>query len=277
MRRALRLITSIAALAITACGGEAKLGAQTDDFLTQLKTDYPVSLTQIADDVWVHSTNYRLPGQAPISSNGLVVADGDKLILVDTAWGELATLALLDTLKEKTGKSVSKLIITHHNMDRIAGVDVAERAGIQVFAHPQTPRLAAMKGYPVPNTSVAALKDPKSRTKVGTVEVAFPGHGYAPDNLVVYVPSANILYGGSAVKSAGTQSLGRIDGADLKIWGPALAWVKATYPETKIVVPAQGKGANLSLIDGTLSLIAARVNADTKADSDAAEETTKDK
>lgn len=265
MRRVLRLFTSITVLALTACGSETKQNAPTQDFITQLKTDYPVSLTQIADDVWVHSTNYRLPGQSPISSNGLVVADGETLILVDTAWGELATLALLDTLKDKTGKSVSKLIITHHNMDRIAGVDVAERAGIQVFAHPETPRLAAMKGYPVPNTSVAALKDPKSRTKVGAVEVAFPGHGYAQDNLVVYVPSANILYGGSAVKSAGTTNLGRIDGADLKTWAPALAWIKATYPETKIVVPAQGKGANLSLIDGTLSLIAARVNTEAEA------------
>jgi len=45
-----------------------------------------------------------------------------------------------------------------------------------------------------------------------------------------------------------------------------LAWVKATYPGTKIVVPAQGKGANLSLIDATMSLIAARVNADAAAE-----------
>jgi len=252
------LLLTIAAFALTACGGSHRHEA--DSFITQLKTDYPVALAEIADGVWVHTTNYKLPGQAPISSNGLIVADGDDLILVDTAWGELTTLSLLETIKEKTGKSVTKLIITHHHMDRLAGVDVAERENIQVFTHPNTPRLAAALGYPVPNTSVSALKAPKSRTKVGSVEVAFPGHGHSEDNLVVYVPAANILYGGGAVRPAGSTNLGRLKDADLKTWGPALAWVKATYPETKIVVPANGQGSNLTLIDATLKLIATRVN-----------------
>jgi len=239
MRAVLQVsITAIlAAMTLTACGN--KTAAPANDFITQLKKDYPVSLTQIADGVWVHSTNYRLPGQSPISSNGLVVEDGEGLILVDTAWGELATLALLDTLKEKTGRPVRKLIITHHHMDRIAGVDVAERAGIEVFTHPDTPRLAAVKNYPVPNTSVAALKAPKSRTKIGAVEAAFPGHGYAEDNLIVYVSSADILYGGSAVKSVGAANLGSLESANLKTWGPALAWVKATYPDADAAAEAK--------------------------------------
>ncbi len=263
------LLLSMAICALSACSGGTTTPDPTshmDNFITQLKKDYPVSLAQIAPGVWVHSTNYTLPGQASIASNGLVVMDNDELILVDTAWGELATLSLLETLKEKTGKPVTKLIITHHHMDRIAGVDVAERQNIQVFTHPETPRLAAMQGYPVPNTSVSTLKAPKSRSKVGPVEIAFPGHGHAEDNLVVYVPSANILYGGCAIRSAGSTHLGNIADANLKTWGPALAWVKATYPETKIVVPGHGKGANLSLLDDNLALIAKRVNAETETE-----------
>ena len=266
MRKAFFL--SLAVLALSACSGGHSHEGQS--FMAELKKDYPVSLAEIADGVWVHSTNYRLPGQAPIASNGLVVADGDELILVDTAWGELATLSLLETIKEQTGKSVTKLIVTHHHMDRIAGVDVAERENIQVFSHPDTPRLAAAQGYPVPNTSVSSLKAPKSRTKVGSVEVAYPGHGHAEDNLIVYVPSANILYGGCAIRSAGSQGLGNISDADLKRWAPALAWVKATYPETKTVVPGHGKGANLSLIDGTIALIVKQVKAEAEKE-DAAE------
>jgi len=110
-----KILLSIAVFALAACGSEHTHKA--DDFITQLKTDYPVTLSEIADGVWVHTTNYTLPGQKPISSNGLVVADDDELVLVDTAWGELATLSLLETIKEKTGKSVTKLVITHHHMD----------------------------------------------------------------------------------------------------------------------------------------------------------------
>ena len=113
----------------------------------------------------------------------------------------------------------------------------------------------------MPNTTVAGLKNPKSRTKVGSIEVAYPGHGHAQENLVVYIPSAEILYGGCAVRGAGVKTLGNTDDADLEKWSESLQWVKATYPNTKTVVPGHGKGANLSLIDATLALISAETSA----------------
>lgn len=250
----------LTAFILTACGGaqtpatspEAKVE---DSFLTQLQADYPVTLSKIAEGVWVHTTNYKLPGQNPIPVNGLVVLDGEDVILVDGAWGELATLSLLEKIKAETGKPVTKMIVTHHHMDRTAGVDVAEWQGIQIFTHPDTPGLAAKSGFPAPNTSVTALKTPGSRTKVGSLEVAYPGHGHASDNLVVYIPSEGVLYGGCAVRGAGSKTLGNIEDADLPKWATSLSWMKTTYPKAKIVVPGHGKGANLSLIDGTLALI----------------------
>jgi len=82
-----------AAFLLTACGApDAPIKADAkpaDNFLTKLQADYPVALSKVADGVWVHTTNYNLPGQSPIPVNGLVVADDDDLILVDGAWGEL--------------------------------------------------------------------------------------------------------------------------------------------------------------------------------------------
>lgn len=247
---------------LTACSSAETTAPETDTFLTALAADYPVSFAKIADNVWVHTTNYRLPGQKPITSNGLVVKDGDDVILVDGAWGELATVALLEAVKAEAGAPVTKMIITHHHPDRVSGVDAAEREGIEVFTHADTPALAAKAGYAVPNTSVAALDAPRSRTKVGAIEIAFPGAAHAPDNLVVYVADAGVLYMGCALRGAGVTSLGNLSDADLKSWPGALAWTKATYKDAKIVVPGHGRGGDLSLIDATLSLLAAKVNAD---------------
>lgn len=264
----LRLLSSLSLCFILAACSASDLPstettpAQTDSFLEGVIADYPVTLSKIADNVWVHTSNYRIPGQAPIPVNGLIIVDGEDVILADAAWGELATVSLLETVKKEIGKPVTKLITTHHHADRVMGVDAAEREGIQVFTHPDTPALAASNGWPVPNTTVSALRQPKSRTKVGAVEVAYPGHGHAGDNLVVYVPSANILYAGCAVRGAETSNLGNISDADLPVWAESLAWVKATYPETKIVVPGHGKGADLTLVDKTMQMIAARVNAE---------------
>lgn len=213
----------------------------------------------------MHTSNYTVPGRKPIPSNGLIVDNGDELIMVDTAWGEKATESLLAKIETEIGKPVKKLIITHHHLDKLAGVDVMEFSGVEVFTHPLTPIKAVKAGYPVPNTSVSALKEARSRTKVGAVEIAYPGAAHAEENLVVYLPQQKILYGGCAVKGAEANSMGNLDDADIKAWPASLNWVKATYPETQVVVPGHGKGADLTLIDKTLAMIAAKVNADLKA------------
>lgn len=256
-------ISILAAALLTACNNTpadtttkiADPAPIEDTFLTQLQADYPVTLSPIADGVWVHTTNYRLPGQSPIPVNGLVVVDGEEVTLVDGAWGELATVSLLEKIRTETGKPVTKMIVTHHHADRTSGVDAAERVGIEVFTHPTTPMLAARAGWPAPNTSVAELEAPQSRIRVGKLEVAYPGHGHASDNLVAYLPDSKILYAGCAVRGAGSETLGNVEDADMTKWRDSLLWTKATYPETQTVVPGHGKGANLSLIDATIALI----------------------
>ena len=261
MTRALPLL----ALLLCACAQPseapptAEPAPQSDAFLSGLRADYPVTLAKLADGVWVHTTVYRIPGQAPIPSNGLAVVDGDAVTLVDGAWGELATVALIDRIEEEAGLPVTRMIVTHHHADRTAGVDAAERHGVEVFTHPDTPQLAARAGNPVPNTSVAQLREPRSRIRVGRMEVAYPGPGHAPDNIVAYLPDEKILYAGCYLKGAGAESLGNVEDADLASWRDSLTWTKGTYREAETVVPGHGKGADILLIDATARLIDARL------------------
>ena len=252
------------AFILAACANEATVVPTPsepvqDRFLEQLQKDYPVTLSELAPGVWVHTTVYRIPGQAPIPLNGLVVVDGDEVTLVDAAWGELATVALIERVRQETGKPVTKLIVTHHHADRTQGVDAAEREGLEVFTHPDTPNLAARAGWPVPNTSVAALAEPGSRIKVGKVEVAYPGPGHAPDNIVAYLPEEKILYAACLVRGAGSTNLGNIADADLPTWRESLVWTKSTYRNAETVVPGHGKGADILLIDATARLIDERL------------------
>ena len=97
-----------ATLSLTACNQAVKTPAEP----SKLSQNYPIALQKIAEDVWVHTSNYTVPGRKPIPSNGLIVADGEELIMVDTAWGEMATKSLMEKIKIDIGKPVTCLLYT---------------------------------------------------------------------------------------------------------------------------------------------------------------------
>ena len=59
-----------------------------------------VRLREIADGVWVHVATQELDGTV-YPSNGLVVRDGDGLLLIDPAWGAENTAALLAAIEDQ--------------------------------------------------------------------------------------------------------------------------------------------------------------------------------
>lgn len=59
-----------------------------------------VRLYQIADGVWSHIATQSFDG-AVYPSNGLIVRDGDELLLIDTAWGAKNTAALLAEIEKQ--------------------------------------------------------------------------------------------------------------------------------------------------------------------------------
>lgn len=259
-----RIFTIFATMTLlTACSGDkttepvAETPKVKVEATVQPESQHPVSLQKLTDGVWYHTTDYTFPDGAKVPSNGLLVEDGDGLILVDTAWGEQATQDLIALIKKETGKEITKLIITHHHFDRLAGVDILEKMGVEVYTHPDTPKRSMALGTPTPDRAVPALLEPGSRVKVGAVEVAYPGPGHALENLVVFVPEANILFGGCMIRGEKFKTMGNISDADLKAWPDSLAWTKKTYGRTAIVVPGHYKPGTIGLIDHTLDLLKA--------------------
>ena len=215
-----------------------------------------IVLNKITEGVWLHTSSQDIPGYGLVPANGLAVKDGDSLTLVNTAWGELATVELSEKLKEETGLDIGKLIVVHFHPDSLAGVDWLEERGVEVFAHPDTPKLSAQRGTPIPNTSVKALGTLGARVKVGPVEVSYPGPAHTEDNLMVYVTEPKILFGGCAVRPGNSSTMGNIADANMEKWPTSLQWAKETYPDTKMTIPSHGNpAAGITLIDHSLELL----------------------
>lgn len=215
-----------------------------------------VRLRKIRDGVWVHVATQAFGG-AVHSSNGLVVRDGNGLLLVDPAWGGRNTASLLKAIETRIGLPVRRAISTHFHDDRVGGVDTLAAAGIATFGTPLTRRLAAAEDNEVPARILDGLVNPGDAIRVGPAEVFYPGPGHAPDHLVVYLPAARILFGGCAVHEAARTTAGNVSDADIDAWPASIRRVQLRYPDAEIVVPGHGVPGGRELLEHTIAVVKA--------------------
>lgn len=214
-----------------------------------------VEIKKIASGVWVHTSYYTYPNGVKFPSSGLIVQDGEGVVLVDTAWGELATLELMEQIRTKIKLPIKTSIVTHAHGDRIAGTDALKSKGIPVYSHPLTQKFATEYGLPVPDQSLESIISPGSMVSLGKIDVIYPGPGHAMDNLMIWLPQEKILFGGCAVRAKGATSLGNTAHSDIGSWLQGMKHISQEYNSAQIVVPGHGELGDFSLISNTLMLL----------------------
>ena len=95
--------------------------------------------------------------------------------------------------------------------------------------------------------------------RFGPVELFYPGAAHSTDNLVVYVPSANVLYGGCAVHELSSTSAGNVADADLAEWPTSVERIQ-TLPEAEVVIPGHGLPGGLGTCSSTANVVKAHKN-----------------
>lgn len=217
----------------------------------QLTPDLQVSMLQ--PGIWVHTSWMILDNGARVSSNGLIVREDDSLLLIDTAWGDDSTRALLVWIEQELGLPVTAVISTHAHADRMGGAPVMAEYQIPLYAHPSGFEMARTQGWPEP-MSIGDLQ-PGESTSIGTVEVFYPGAAHTRDNLVVWLEEPRVLVGGCAVKSIQSQTMGYIGEADMAEWPESIRRISDTYPEAQLVLPGHGAIGGQELLLHTNRLI----------------------
>lgn len=208
---------------------------------------------QVAEGTWVLSFTHLLEGTTVYPANGLAVDTPEGAVLVDPGWEPAQTEAILQWARTALKHPVKTAIVTHSHEDRSAGIAVLAKAGIPSFGLAKTAEI--LKGKGMPGLKPLPKLDTRPWTGPGKLEVRYPGPGHAPDNLVVWVPSAKLLYGGCLVKSVTAQGLGNVADADVKAWPGSIKRLQAAYPHAAIVVPGHGTLEGDSL-GHTLKLLA---------------------
>lgn len=203
--------------------------------MERLAPDFWVA--QLAEGIWITSFTALIGGWVWYPANGLIVADGDRSILVDPGWSRPQGHILLDFARDRLKRPARSSVVTHFHTDRTGGIAALRRAGIPAFAAPLSVDLAQRYGAPVPDP-VPGFRNRLAR--VGPLEIFFPGAGHSPDNVVVWHEASRTLFGGCLLKAVTAGDIGKVEDADLAAYGQTLRRLAKRYPRPSHVVPGHG-------------------------------------
>ena len=248
---AILAITITLIFAPSAQGNEAATTPSKPEKSWQVTPD--LEIIELQPGLWIHRSWWTISNGKRYPSNGVIVLENDAVLVIDTAWGEASTVALLDWIDEELAVPVSAVIATHAHADRMGGAHTLKAGDIPLYAHPLGFDMAGKNGWPQP-LSIGQLAAGEA-VEFGAVEVFYPGPAHTHDNLMVWIPESAVLVGGCAVKSTHSKTMGNTADASLTEWPVSILRASDRYPEAELVIPGHGDPGGQELLLHTTRLL----------------------
>lgn len=207
---------------------------------------------QVTENTFVYTTYRNIDGTL-IPSNALYVTTEVGIVMIDTPWDTTLFQPLLDTMLRKHGQSPILCISTHFHTDRTCGVEFLNQKGVKTYASTHTLQLCKERNEKIP--AFGFSKDTLFRCGDYTFRTYFPGPGHSPDNIVVWIDKAKLLYGGCLIKSTENNSPGNLEDASPSSWLKAMKLLQKKFPNPDYVIPGHYSWANPHSIKHTIQIL----------------------
>jgi metallo-beta-lactamase class B len=209
-------------------------------------------INAINDSVYIVTTWGQYKSEK-IPANCMYVLTSEGAVLIDSPWDTTQILPLIDSIKEKHNLSVVLCIATHHHDDRTGGFSMLRELNIPTWSSALTKEYCIKKGENIAQNTFVG----DTTFIVGDLEFEtyYPGHGHAPDNIVIWFQRYDLLYGGCFVKSMQTKSLGNVADADLKLWAEGMKKVMKRYKRPSYIIPGHEDWMSEKSLQHTLKLL----------------------
>ncbi len=223
------------------------LSAETESVLSHPDLE----LVKLQDSVYLHRSWLDTESFGRVSCNGLVVVSEGEALVLDTPTNEELSRLLIETVEERLGARVTGVVVSHFHADAMGGLPAFEAVGATSFSSLKTQGIARSTGAIEPKVGF----DLRLETRVGSlpVEIGYFGPGHTLDNIVTYLPTQKVLFGGCLLKAQGADEGYLEDGAP-EAWSATVTRIKNAYPEVKFVVPGHGELGGAELLDYTIEL-----------------------
>ncbi len=212
-----------------------------------------VEFTQLSDRVWMH-TSYKTVGKwGRVPANGLIVLEAQETTLIDTAWDNEQTEAVLEWVQNTLDRKITRAVFTHAHADKMGGVSSLHKHRVQTWASAMSNQLAPARAL-LPATYELAFNEDNISKDLSPSVVLFPGAGHTHDNIVIYLPDQKILYGGCLIRPATSKGMGNTRDGDVNTWANSVRNVTVSFPDTETVIPTHGKPGGRDLLEHTIDL-----------------------
>lgn len=210
-----------------------------------------LKIEKIGKNVWIHTSYLDIPDYGKFPCNGLIYANGKEAVIFDTPIDNKVSAELIEWAEKKQGLKIKGLVINHFHNDCLGGIKEFHKRYIMSYANNETIKLAYENGEIEPKKGF----ENSIELKIGdeTVVTRFFGAGHTIDNVVTYIPSQKILFGGCLIKSIGSGK-GSLADSDVREWSKTVEKIKVEYNDLKIVIPGHGKYGGTELLDYTMKL-----------------------
>lgn len=222
----------------------------------QAMAQYHIKTVKVDSNIYLYTSYGDVGEYKNIDANAVVVVSGNDALLFDTPWDKAQTEELLHWVKDSLHKNIIGCIITHAHVDRIGGIDVMHQNKIPTYAYHLTKQEAIRNKHTLPQH---LFYDQDTTFLCGDIDIIayYPGAGHTVDNIVLYLPSKQFLYGGCFIKSGYSKSIGNIADANVQAWPISLSNVERRFQEKgiKMVIPGHGSWESSDAFKTTRQLL----------------------
>lgn len=177
----------------------------------------------------------------PYQANGLLLKVGIKdWVLVDTPNRQEDGLALVEWFKYQLPEEKLTVITTHYREDSTGSTAVFLEAGFPVLQSKFTTTLLKeeARGHLVSPHTYKLQSDKRLKIGASFIHLYYPGPAFTPDNIMVYFPKQQILFGSGLIRL--NKSLGDTKDADIRKWKIALERIAKYDLSIRYLIPGQG-------------------------------------
>jgi metallo-beta-lactamase class B len=212
-----------------------------------------IELIKLSEKAYVHISVSEIDGFGKVSSNGLILVNNDEAFLFDTPVIDSQTETLVKWIADSLNAAVSTFIPNHWHEDCLGGLDYLHSKGVKSYANQMTIELAKDNGKPVPQ--IGFTDSLRLSLHGEDVYCYYLGGGHSADNIVIWIPSEKILFGGCMVKDIHSEGLGNISDAKTEEWPETIRKITGKFSGTFLVIPGHGKIGGKELLNHTKELL----------------------